>query len=236
MGDNFIWEFNEKIQAGADFSDVERALVYDDKMQEIRNYKERTKQIVEMLSINKSSRVIELGSGTGTVSIEIAKVCEKVYAIDISRPMLEIAQKKAVQEKVNNIEFINSGFLSYEHQDEPVDYVISIGAFHHLSDFWKAIALLRMNRLLKKNGLLFLADVIFSFDIKDYCIEINKFLEGIRSKTDEEFYKDAVLHIKEEYSTFDWVMDEMLKRTDFEIIKKAAGSKTHVDYICKKSR
>lgn len=196
MGDNFIWEFNEKIQAGADFSDVERALVYDDKMQEIRNYKERTKQIVEMLSINKSSRVIELGSGTGTVSIEIAKVCEKVYAIDISRPMLEIAQKKAVQEKVNNIEFINSGFLSYEHQDEPVDYVISIGAFHHLSDFWKAIALLRMNRLLKKNGLLFLADVIFSLISKIIVSKLISFLRGLGQKLTRSFIKTQYYILK----------------------------------------
>lgn len=48
-----------------------------------------------------------------------------------------------------NIEFIQSGFLTYEHQSEPVDLIFTKAALHHLPDFWKQIALLRLNQMLK---------------------------------------------------------------------------------------
>ena len=144
---------------------------------------------------------------------------------------MEIAKKKAIQAKLSNIEFINSGFLTYEHHEPPVDIIISTAAFHHLPDFWKVIALLKMGKILKVNGILFLSDVIFSFEPTEYASEVNTFLNGIKINTDAEFYNDGILHIKEEFSTFDWLMDEMFEHTGFNILNKLKYSKTNIDYV-----
>jgi len=42
-----------------------------------------------------------------------------------------------------------------------VDALVPIMAFHHLSDFWKGIALDRMNCIIRPGGLLYIHDVIF---------------------------------------------------------------------------
>lgn len=45
--------------------------------------------------MNDTSRVVELGCGTGSMGIEFAHVCRDYYGVDISRPMLEIFRNKA---------------------------------------------------------------------------------------------------------------------------------------------
>jgi hypothetical protein len=43
-----------------------------------------------------------------------------------------------------------------------------------------------------------------------------------------------VLHIKNEFSTFDWLMDKMIEETNFKIFKKDINSNTNIDYYCVK--
>lgn len=234
MNSEVFWQYNEFIQAGADYVDEKRAAAYDEMMGKIRNQKERAKEMIELLSLDKNDTVIDFGCGTGTLTIEIARKCRKMIGVDISTAMLEIAAKKAKEENLFNIDFHNAGFLTYEHKGEPVDKVLTSGAFHHLPDFWKVISLQRMHDMLKDGGLLLLSDVVFSFDPKEYINEINAFLDFINVKAGEALYNDGILHIKEEFSTFDWLLDEMLKRTGFEIVRKVASSKTNIDYVCKK--
>jgi ubiquinone/menaquinone biosynthesis C-methylase UbiE len=232
MSPNNLWQYNEMIQAGANHADLERARTYDENMLKFRNYAKEAEQLIELLSINENHTVIDFGCGTGALTMELAKRCKKIYAADVSNPMLKILKEKADKERISNIEFTNAGYLTYEHQGEPVDIIVTKTAFHHLSDFWKVIALSRMNEMLKERGKLFLSDVIFSFDSKDYVTEITHFLDNIRLMTSENLYQDGILHIKEEFSTFDWIMDEMLKRTGFEIIRKDVRTKTNIDYCC----
>lgn len=229
-----IWQYNEMIQAGADHSDVDRAKYYDDRMLKFRNYEQEAEQLFCRLHICKDHTVIDFGCGTGALTIEMAKRCKRVYAVDVSERMLAVLRQKAEKHGITNIHFVNAGYLTYEHRGEPVDVIVTKTALHHLPDFWKAVALNRMNGMLKKEGKLFLSDVIFSFRIKDYIDEINKFLHGIREAAGEELYNDGILHMKEEFSTFDWIMDEILRKTNFEVMQKDISSGTNIDYYCVK--
>lgn len=49
-------------------------------------------------------------------------------------------------------EFLPGGFLTYQHQGPPLDAVVTQIALHHLPDFWKQIALLRIFDMLKEGG------------------------------------------------------------------------------------
>jgi putative AdoMet-dependent methyltransferase len=46
------------------------------------------------------------------------------------------------------------------HVEQPVDAIVTTFAFHHLPDFWKGIALKRLNRMLKEGGQLYIHDVL----------------------------------------------------------------------------
>jgi len=234
MNTRHPWQYNEMIQAGADHADLERAMTYDECMQKFRNYQTEAAQLMDRLSIDESQTIIDFGCGTGALAMELAKKCRKVYAVDVAEPMLAIVKEKAEKEHISNIETIHAGYLTYEHQGEPVDIIVTKAAFHHLPDFWKVIALSRMNALLKEQGKLFLSDVVFSFKPEDYATEITHFLDNLRTMAGEYMGQDGILHIKEEFSTFDWIMDEMLKRTGFEIMGKDVKSPVMIDYYCVK--
>jgi hypothetical protein len=105
---------------------------------------------------------------------------------------------------------------------------------HHLPDFWKCIALRRIHAMLTENGLFFLNDVVFSFPIDDYKSEMNRFLTNLEEKTDADFVKDGVLHFKEEFSTFDWILDLMIEKAGFAIVKKERRNNTGTAYILEK--
>lgn len=42
-----------------------------------------------------------------------------------------------------NVECGQAGFLSYHYQGDPVEFVYSRNALHHLPDYWKELALER---------------------------------------------------------------------------------------------
>lgn len=235
MNNEVSWQYNEFIQAGATYADVQRAVEYDEQMQKIRNPEKRAEDIIDRLLINDNDIVVDLGCGTGVLTVEFAKKCRSVIGVDTSSTMLEIALKNTKHENVSNVSFVNAGFLSYNHEGELADKILTSGAFHHLPDFWKVIALQRMNEMLKSDGILFISDVIFSFEPKDYVQEINTFLEFLKVKSEDILYRDGILHAKEEFSTFDWLMDEMLRHTGFVIEEKKIKTSTNMNYICRKA-
>jgi peptidoglycan/xylan/chitin deacetylase (PgdA/CDA1 family)/2-polyprenyl-3-methyl-5-hydroxy-6-metoxy-1,4-benzoquinol methylase len=53
--------------------------------------------------VSPSDRVLEIGAGTGIFTLEIARHCREVTAVDISGSMMEILKEKASREGVSNI-------------------------------------------------------------------------------------------------------------------------------------
>jgi peptidoglycan-N-acetylglucosamine deacetylase len=53
-----------------------------------------------------TGRVLEIGAGTGIFTIPIARHCKEVIAVDISRNMLGLLERKAADEGVTNIRTI----------------------------------------------------------------------------------------------------------------------------------
>ncbi|MDY6864808.1 MAG: class I SAM-dependent methyltransferase [Halobacteriota archaeon] len=228
------WQYNEMQQIGTDYQDEANVQAYDERMARLRDVKSEVKSIMDDMGITKESTVIEIGCGTGNFSVEASKHCKKVYSVDISEMMLEFAEKKAGSVKSDNITFINAGFLTYRHTEEPVDLVVSQLALHHLPDFWKMVALLRMNQMLKMGGKLFLSDIIFSFGVDCFEESISSWLDQIGESGGAKMMHETEMHIREEYSTFSWVMEDMLSRSGFSINKIDRKSEFVTAYICTK--
>jgi len=80
-----------------------------------------------------SGSIVDLGSGTGYLSIEIAKRAPglQVYGIDLSRQMVKIARGHA--RGVGNVRFELGNVTSLPFENNSIDFIISTGSLHH----WK---------------------------------------------------------------------------------------------------
>jgi ubiquinone/menaquinone biosynthesis C-methylase UbiE len=174
--------------------------------------------LLEALGLGADSTLVELGPGTGQLTVAVAPRCRRVVAVDVSAPMLERLRGKLATAGIDNVEVVQAGFLSYEHSGPPADFAYSRYALHHLPDFWKALALARLRALLAPGGVLRLWDVVFDFEpaqaearIEAWCASGGEGVEGEWSRAELEE------HVRDEHSTFTWLLEPMLERAGFEI-------------------
>ncbi len=227
------WYYDELKQVGVDFENVVQVEAYDRK--QTSNTPEVNRELIQRLGICQGHTVIEIGTGTGSFAIEAALTGACVYAVDVSAAMLAYARQKACVANVGNIEFHQAGFLTYEHQGEPVDFIVTKAALHHLPDFWKMIAFLRMHSMLKPGGVFYLRDVVFSFPPPEYRSRIDAWIDRVAKPTSEGFTKEEFeMHVREEHSTFAWIIEGMLTRSGFEIVEKDYPTSEYAQYICRK--
>lgn len=230
----YEFQFDEMHQAGADHADPTRASEYDNKMQKFRNYAQEARAIAEALGLTDTMSVLDMGAGTGALSLEFAGMCKEVTAVDVSSVMLQILQTKARERNIYNITTAHAGFLTFDNAGQTYDRIVSNVVLHHLPDFWKCVALRKVHAMLADDGLFFLHDVVFSFQVDDYESEMNLFLANLEQNTDADFVKDGVLHFREEFSTFDWVLDLMLEKTGFRIEEKKVRNSMAIAYVLSK--
>lgn len=227
------WYYEEK-QIGVDYLDPKIAGEYDAEHVKFRNFKTETEDIVKKLEITKEDTVLDFGCGTGGIALNIAKYCKKVVCVDISGSMLHILKNNAEKMNINNIETHCAGFLTYKHEGEKVDKIISKFALHHLPDFWKSVALLKIADILKKGGKFYLFDVIFTFEPVNHENTIENFIESMRNVAGDSIADEAKIHVKYEFSTYDWIMEGLLEKTGFIVNEKNIEAENQVNYICSK--
>jgi ubiquinone/menaquinone biosynthesis C-methylase UbiE len=149
--------------------------------------------------------------------------------------MLRYAEKKAGARGISNVDFLRGGFLTYRHEGEPLDGIVSQIALHHLPDFWKQIALLRMADMLAEGGKLCLRDVVYSFDPAEHGRFLDDLISKAAEKAGPQFANSISDHVKKEYSTMDWIMQGLIERAGFEIERTTHNQGFFALYLCKKT-
>ncbi len=212
------WLYDEQRKTGTDFADEATAREWDTRAQHQRAFGYEAETIAKELSITPDSLVWEIGTGGGELALNLAQRCKQVYASDTSPVMLRIAVEKARERNIGNVVFEEGGFLSGFTPPWPVDSIITQLALHHLPDFWKLAALKRIGGFLKRNGKFYLRDIFFPPNIPDYNAYIAGMLAAIRATSGPELADQTAAHIRDEFSTFTWVVEEMLKQAGFEVL------------------
>ena len=176
--------------------------------------------LLEGLGLTRESVVVEFGAGTGQFSVEVAPACARLIAVDVSPIMLRQLEDKIAALGLSNVDVVRAGFLTYEHAGSPADFIYSRFALHHLPDFWKAVALDRLRRMIRPGGVMRLWDVVYDFDpseaeerIEAWCATGGGEVEGEWSRAELEE------HVRDEHSTFTWALEPMLRRCGFEITR-----------------
>lgn len=149
--------------------------------------------------------VLDVGTGTGSLALDLSKTAEKVIGIDLSSEMLEIAKRK---NKTNNLTFLLMDASNMSYKDEEFDIVtISLG-LHDMPLEIRTLVLKEVKRVLKSNGKLF---------ILDYDLPQNDFLGTVSSHLinllESKYYLDFIKADFESYlSTLGFKME---KKTNY---------------------
>jgi ubiquinone/menaquinone biosynthesis C-methylase UbiE len=209
------WLFDELAHAGDEHLDPHYVAGYDRKAQ-VDPAEDLA--LLQDLGLDETSTLIDLGAGTGTFALAAAPLCRRVVAVDVSPAMLQALRARVEQQNLKNVELVRAGFLTYEHQGDPADFVSTRHALHHLPDQWKALALQGIAACLKPGGVLHLRDLIFSFGPDAAKRFIERWL-GYAAERPEDGWTRAELetHLRDEYSTFSWLLEAMLDHAGFEI-------------------
>ncbi len=228
------WRFDEMKSCGAKFNSFFYARKYDRQHRKFRDCKKESEEIMSLLALGPHNTVMDMGCGTGAFTIHAASYFKKIYAVDISQVMLKYARKKAKKAGLQNVEFCQGGLLTYRHCDEPVDAVVSVLVLHHLPDFWKLVALRRLGQMLKADGKLYLFDVVYSFNVAHYESCFKGFIESMVNLVGPEMKNPMDSHLSREYSTFGWIIEDMLEKAGFEIDKADYKDNFFGTYLCTK--
>jgi ubiquinone/menaquinone biosynthesis C-methylase UbiE len=227
------WFLDELAHAGSEHIDANYATTYDHKAGADPT---ADVELLRQNGLNKTHTLIDFGAGTGTFALAAAPYCQQVIAVDVSPAMLAILYEKAVRQGITNIQCVQSGFLSYDHQGKPAEFVYSRNALHHLPDLWKAIALERIARLMPSAGLFRLRDFIFAFEPSDTEESVEGWLAGAVAHSDSGWTRaELETHLRTEYSTFTWLLEPMLERAGLTIREaKSIETKVYTSYLCVK--
>jgi SAM-dependent methyltransferase len=106
--------------------------------------------VLAAVGMRSGMDIIDLCSGDGWFTLQIAKIARHVWAIDIDPTLLDIARHRLVESGVINCDFIAGDAYDIAKLAGPADFVFMANAFHGVPDrarFAKAV-----RAALKSNG------------------------------------------------------------------------------------
>ena len=136
----------------------EKAGAYDDSKSD--EYQACADLVVAYADPDPDDIVLDLGAGTGAISLALTPDAEQVLARDISEGMMDEGRHKAAAAGLSNVEFAYGEFREPDvGADQRVDIVTSNFALHHLADDEKREAI----RVMAETGArrIVLGDVAF---------------------------------------------------------------------------
>jgi ubiquinone/menaquinone biosynthesis C-methylase UbiE len=228
------WQFDEARSEGVDYASIEEVAAYDGMHRRFRDYEKAAASIIQRLGLGPESVAIDMGSGTGAFALHAAAKYRAIHAVDISKAMLDYTRREADRAGIKNVAFHHAGLLTYDHQAEPADAIVCVAVLHHLPDFWKQVALTRCFNMLKPGGKLFLFDIVFPSASKQLPEQIDGWIQTITRLAGEKLGGESAVHVRDEYSTYDWILEGMLRHAGFQIDTAEYTPGFQTTYICSK--
>ena len=127
----------------------------------------KVRRMLEKAMLEENDRVLEIGSGWGTLAIEAARKGCQVTSITLSREQLALARERAAKEGVDSR--VNFELCDYRDMHGEYDKIVSVEMLEavghrHLGTFFKSC-----DRLLAVDGLVVLQVITFpDFQYHDY--------------------------------------------------------------------
>jgi SAM-dependent methyltransferase len=124
-------------------------------------FEEIRRAVLREAAAGPTDRAVDLGAGTGFLTLPLAASVAEVVAIDIAQPMLDRLSATGSRGGHRNLRALCADLASVDLAPGSVDLVVSSYALHHLPDADKAALLGRARRWLRPGGRVVIADMMF---------------------------------------------------------------------------
>jgi SAM-dependent methyltransferase len=104
------------------------------------------------------ARVLDVGCGTGAVSLELARAGHDVTAIDADRDAIELAERSAPRGSPGRVTYHRADVHEWVGDEAGFDVVVTTRTLHHVDE--PAAALERMQRWLRPGGRIVCVDLL----------------------------------------------------------------------------
>jgi 2-polyprenyl-3-methyl-5-hydroxy-6-metoxy-1,4-benzoquinol methylase len=192
----------------------------------------RARAALKTLGVQRGWRIADIGCGNGVLATEAALMGAEVDAIDISPAMLALAEIYARDRKAP-VRTQSAGLLSFAYRPESYDLIVSEFTLHHLPDFWKAVAMSRIYRALKPGATFYLRDIVYASMPDAVERDVDQWAD-FEIKNHDVPRESVVTHMRDEYSTFGWVMERMLTDVGFTLVSADYHAPMHGTYLLRK--
>lgn len=160
-------------------------------------------KILDEVTKHTTGNVLEFGVGTGNLTKKLMENNCRVFGVEPSEAMREIAV-----EKLPELSLYEGDFITFPDFDNPIDTIVSSYAFHHLTDTEKDTAIVKFADVLTTKGKVVFADTMFeSLVSKGYILE----------DADENGYTDLVEDLNREYYPTIGTLQELFEKNQFSV-------------------
>lgn len=147
--------------------DWDRHVIHAEDVSRSDGFRALRDEILDRAEARPEDRVLDLGSGTGLLTLALADRVERIWALDISPAMCSYLATKASSAGATNVLAGVASAVSLPLVDESVDLVISNYCLHHLDAEGKRRALQEIHRVLTPEGRVVLGDMMFALTLTD---------------------------------------------------------------------
>ncbi len=140
---------NKEMNKSEKFWD-KRAVEYD---QNEKKWSETYNKAIENTTkyLKKEDTVLEMGCGSGIMTMQLANLVKEIHAFDISSKMIESADQRAKGNNIENIQYSQNTIFDERFKKGTYDVILAFNVLHLLDDTPEVMQ--RINELLKPRGI-----------------------------------------------------------------------------------